>query len=37
MFLHNQPRFLAELQGDVVPGDTKILPADPGPVGGMQK
>lgn len=37
MFLHNQPRFLAKLQGDVVPRDKKVLPANSGPIGRMQK
>lgn len=37
MFLHNQPRFLAKLQGDVVPRDKEVLPADTGPIGRMQK
>lgn len=37
MLLHNQPRFLAELQGDVVSRDKEILPADTGPAGRMQE
>lgn len=37
MLLHNQPRFLAELQGDVVSRDKEILPANTGPTGRMQK
>lgn len=37
MFLHNQPRFLAKLQGDVVSRDKKVLPANSGPIGRMQK
>lgn len=37
MLLHNQPRFLAKLQGDVVPRDKEVLPADTGPPGRMQK
>lgn len=37
MLLHNQSRFPAKLQGDVVPRDQKVLPADTGPAGRMQK
>lgn len=37
MLLHNQPRFLAELQGDVVSRDKEVLPANTGPTGRMQK
>lgn len=37
MLLHNQPGFLAELQGDVVSRDKEVLPANTGPTGRMQK
>lgn len=37
MFLHNQSRFAAELQGDVVPRNTTVLPADSCAVSGMQE
>lgn len=37
MFLHNQSRFATELQGDVVPRNTTVLPADPRAVSGMQE
>lgn len=37
MFLHNQSRFATKLQGDVVPRNTTVLPADPRAVSGMQE
>jgi len=37
MLLHNQPRFPAKLQGDVVSRDKEVLPADTGPLSWMQK
>lgn len=37
MLLHNQSRLLAKLQGDVVPRDKEILPADTGPASRMQE
>lgn len=37
MFLHNQSRFPAELQGDVVPGNTTVLPANSSITGWLQE